>query len=153
MSIRGSTAIVTDNGPQFDTIVFRTFYLELKIKNLYSTPHYPQRNGQTKATNKTLLNALKKILERVKGKWVDKLPGVLWAYWTTSRWPTGATPFALAYRMEAIIPTKIGMPTAKIAMQYQGDNNDELIKQLDWVDEMQGDTAIQMASYHQRAMA
>ncbi|KAL6340108.1 hypothetical protein AAG906_038943 [Vitis piasezkii] len=67
--------------------------------------------------------------------------------------PMGATPFAFAYRMEAIIPTKIGMPTAKIAMQYQRDNNDELIKQLDWVDEMQGDTAIQMASYHQRAMA
>ena len=38
-------------------------------------------------------------------------------------------------------------------MQYQRDNNDELIKQLDWVDEMLGDTAIQMASYHQRAMA
>ena len=84
---------------------------------------------------------------------MDELPGVLWAYRTTSRRLTGATPFALAYRMEAIIPTKIGMPTAKIAMQYQRDNNDELIKQLDWVDEMQGDTAIQMASYHQRAMA
>ena len=30
-------AIIADNWPQFDSIAFRTFYLELKIKNLYST--------------------------------------------------------------------------------------------------------------------
>ena len=26
---------------------------------------------------------LKKWMEEAKGKWVDELPGVLWAYWTT----------------------------------------------------------------------
>ena len=44
---------------------------------------YPQSNGQVEATNKTLLSKLKKRLEKAKGKWVDELPGVLWAYWTT----------------------------------------------------------------------
>ncbi|RVW97559.1 Transposon Ty3-I Gag-Pol polyprotein [Vitis vinifera] len=34
-------ALVADNGPQFNSIAFRTFYSELKIKNLYSTPRYP----------------------------------------------------------------------------------------------------------------
>ena len=58
--------IITDNGPQIDNITFRTFCLELKIKNLYSTPRYPQSNGQTKATNKTLLSTLKKRLENAK---------------------------------------------------------------------------------------
>ena len=57
-----------DNGPQFDSIVFWTFCLELNIKNLYSTPHYPQSNGQAETINKTLLSGLKKMLERVKGK-------------------------------------------------------------------------------------
>ena len=56
-------AIVVDNGPQFDSIVFQTFCSKLNIKNLYSTPHYPQSNGPTEATNKTLLNALKKKLK------------------------------------------------------------------------------------------
>ena len=69
---------------------------------MYSTPCYPQDNGQAEATNKTMLNALKKRLEEVKGKWVDELPKVLWAYWTTFRRPTGATSFALTYRMETI---------------------------------------------------
>ncbi|RVW13311.1 hypothetical protein CK203_088988 [Vitis vinifera] len=121
--------------------------------NLYSTPHYPQNNGQTEATNKTLLNALKKRLEGAKGKWVNDLPGVLWAYRTTSRRPTGATPFALAYGMEAIIPTKIGMPTVKTIVQDQRDNNEELIRQLDLTDKLREDAAIRIASYHQRAIA
>ena len=41
---------------------------------------YPQSNGQVEATNKTLLNSLKKRLEGAKNKWVDELPSVLWAY-------------------------------------------------------------------------
>lgn len=61
-------ASVADNGPQFDSIAFRTFYSELKIKNLYSTPRYPQSNGQAEITNKTLFFALKKKLEEAKGK-------------------------------------------------------------------------------------
>ena len=69
--------IVASNGPQFESIAFRTFCSELKIKNLYSTSHYPQSNGQTKATNKTLFSALKKMLEKARGRWVDELLGVL----------------------------------------------------------------------------
>ena len=102
-------AIVTDNGPQFDGIVFRTFYSKLNNKNLYSKPHYPQSNGKIEATNKILLNALKKRLEGANKKWVDELLGVLWAYRTTSRRPTGTTPFAVAYGMETNIPTEIGI--------------------------------------------
>ena len=36
--------IVLDNGPQFDSRVYRNFCHELKIKNLYSTPRYSQSN-------------------------------------------------------------------------------------------------------------
>ncbi|RVW46364.1 Pro-Pol polyprotein [Vitis vinifera] len=52
--------IIADNGPQFDSIAFRNFCSELNIRNSYSTPRYPQSNGQAEATNKTLINALKK---------------------------------------------------------------------------------------------
>ena len=61
-------SIVSDNGPQFDSRVYRDFCQELKIKNLYSTPRYPQSNGQAEASNKTLLTALKKRLDSTKGK-------------------------------------------------------------------------------------
>ena len=41
-------SIVSDNGLQFDSRVYRDFGQELKIRNLYSTPRYPQSNGQLK---------------------------------------------------------------------------------------------------------
>ena len=78
---------------------------------------YPQNNGQVEAINKTLLTALKKRLEWAKEKWVDELLGVLWAYRTTFRRPTRITHFVLAYGMEVVIPTEIGMPTAKTVVQ------------------------------------
>ena len=84
-----------------------------KDKNLYSTPRYRQSNGLAEASNKTLLTALKKRLDSAKGKWVDELPEVLWAYRTTARKPTGISPFAITYGMEAIIPMEIGMPTIR----------------------------------------
>ena len=68
-------SIVSDNGLQFDSRVYQDFFQELKIKNLYSTPRYPQSNGQAEASNKTLLTALKKRLDFAKGKWVKELPG------------------------------------------------------------------------------
>ena len=91
--------IVADNGQQFDSIVFWTFCSELNIKNLYSTPRYPQSNKQAEVTHKTLLVVLKKMLEWAKGKWADELSRVLWAYRTTSRWPARATHFAISYRL------------------------------------------------------
>ncbi|RVW83019.1 hypothetical protein CK203_042508 [Vitis vinifera] len=103
-----------------DKDVTKNFCSELNIRNSYSTPRYPQSNGQAEATNKTLINALKKRLEQAKGKWVEELPGVLWAYRTTPERPTGNTPFALAYGMDAVIPTEIVRESAAIRMaDYQ----------------------------------
>lgn len=110
-------AIITDNGPQFDSVAFRTFCLKLKIKNLYFTPRYPQSNGKTEATNKTILSVLKKMLEKAKEKWVEKLSDVLWAHCTTPRRPTGNTLFAVTYGIETVIPMEIGMPTARTTVQ------------------------------------
>ena len=90
-------SIVFDNGPHFDSRVYQDFFQKLKIKNLYSTPRYPQSNGQVEASNKTLLTALKKRLDSAKGKWVEELPGVLWAYKTIARKPTDISPFSLTY--------------------------------------------------------
>ncbi|KAL6347565.1 hypothetical protein AAG906_026090 [Vitis piasezkii] len=69
-----------------------------------------------------------------------------------SKRPIGATSFALAYGMEVVIPTKVGVPTARTTVQEQKDNDEELIRHLDWADEVRGKTAIRMASYYQRAI-
>ncbi|RVX12534.1 Retrovirus-related Pol polyprotein from transposon 17.6 [Vitis vinifera] len=129
------------------------FCSELNIQNLYSTPHYPQSNRQVEATNKTLITALKKRLEQAKGKWVEELPGILWAYRTTLGHPTGNTPFVLTYGMDAVIPTEIGLPTIRTEAGQQDDANVELGRNLDWADEVREIASIRMADYQQRAAA
>ena len=53
-------------------------------------------------------------MDKAKGKWAEKLSGVLWAYRTTKHVPTKETLFLLAYRTEAIIPVYIYMPTLMV---------------------------------------
>ena len=109
-------------------------------KNLYSTSRYPQSNGQAEATNKTLLSALKKQLEKAKGKWVEELPGRT----------IGNTPFALAYGTNVVIPTEVGMPTARNTVQGQRNEGDEIARHLNWADEAREAAYIRMVTYQQK---
>ncbi|XP_065633667.1 uncharacterized protein LOC136069281 [Quercus suber] len=60
--------LISDNGLQFDSKAFRSYCSELGIMNRYSTPAYPQGNGQAEAVNKVIVNGLKKRLDDAKGK-------------------------------------------------------------------------------------
>jgi hypothetical protein len=106
-----SHAFVTDNGKQFDCGLFCKWCFELHISNYYSTLIHPPKNGQVEATNQTLLKTLKKKPGRKKGAWAEYVPEALWAYRTTTRTPTGATPFSLTYGTEAVIPAEVGSPS------------------------------------------
>ena len=89
--------LISDNGLQFDSKVFRKYYSDLGIKNRYSTPAYPQGNGQAETVNKVIVNELKKRLDNAKGKWVEELPHVLWTYQTMPRKSTRETPFSMIW--------------------------------------------------------
>ncbi|GFZ15662.1 hypothetical protein Acr_25g0000710 [Actinidia rufa] len=53
-------AFVSDNGTQFIGSKVRSLLKQLKIEFYNSTPSYPQCNGQAEATNKTIMNGIKK---------------------------------------------------------------------------------------------
>ena len=105
---------MSDNGKQFDNPKFKDFCAELGIKNYYSSPTHPQSNGQAEVTIRTLKAALKTTLEDLKGKWVEYLPEVLWAYRTTCKSATQETSFALAFGTEEISPVKVGLKSPRI---------------------------------------
>ena len=65
-------------------------------------------------TNKNLLKIIKTQLEGAKGAWSEKLPNVFWAYRTTTRVPTGETPFILAFSTEAVIPVEVGVTSLRV---------------------------------------
>ena len=68
---------ISDNGLQFDTKAFKRYCYDLGIMNRYSTPAYPQGNGQSKAVNKVIMGGFKKKLDDAKEKWVEELSRLL----------------------------------------------------------------------------
>ena len=47
----------------------------------------------------------------------SKLLPPLWAYHTSIRTPTGATPFSLVYGSEAILPIEIELPSLRVSLK------------------------------------
>nr|XP_016503336.1 PREDICTED: uncharacterized protein LOC107821417 [Nicotiana tabacum] len=102
-----------------------------QVKRITSSPYYPVANGQAESTNKIIINNLKKRLEKSKGNWPEELPGVLWAYRTTTKTTTGETPFSLLYGSEALIPVEIGEPSMRFTLATEDSNDKELRENLD----------------------
>ena len=81
------------------------------------------------------MNGLKKRLDDAKGKWVEELPNVLWAYQTTPCRSTRETPFSMTYGAEAVIPLETGFPTLKTNSFNPSSNNELLERSLDLIEE------------------
>ena len=143
-------ALISNNGLQFGSKAFRSYCDELGITNRYSTPAYPQGNGQAEAVNKVIVNGLKKRLDDAKGKWVEELPHVLWTYRTTPRRSTGETPFSMTYGAEVVIPLKTSFPTLRTSSFNPSNNNEHLKKNLDLIEEKRENAMIQLAYYQQK---
>src|SRR3954464_205902 len=108
--------IVHDNGPQFISAVFFRFCNKFRIQSVSSTAYYPPANRLAEAFNKIIAKILKKFVSRSQRDWDEKLGECLWAYRTTVRTPTKATPFSLVYGCEVVLPLEIQIPSLRIAI-------------------------------------
>ena len=100
--------------------------------------------------NKVILSGLKKRLDDAKGKWVEELPHVLWTYRTTHRRSTGETPFSMTYEAEAVIPLESGFPTTRTSLFSPKDNDEQLARNLDLIEEKRENAMVQLAHYQQK---
>ena len=140
----------SDNSLQFDSKAFRKYCSDLGIKNKYSTPAYPQGNGQAEAVNKVIVNGLKKRLDDAKGRWVEELAHILWTYRTTPRKSTGETPFSMTYGAEAVISLESGFPTMRSSTFTLDGNNELLRMNLDLIEERRENARVQLAYYQHK---
>lgn len=130
--------IVTDNGTPFKNRGMEKLCQKFNIRHSFSTPYYPPSNGLAEASNKTIVKILKKMVTGNKRDWDEKLQEALWAYRTTHRTATGATPYSLIYGMEAVIPIEIQVASLRVAV-HQSITEDEnariKLEELDLLDE------------------
>ena len=82
--------------------------------------------------------------------WPNELPSILWAYRTTTRTPTRETPFRLAYEVDVVIPTEVGLTSYQVenySEDKNGENEEALRLQLDLVDEVWATAEHRLAQY------
>ncbi|XP_010490420.1 PREDICTED: uncharacterized protein LOC104768192 [Camelina sativa] len=110
--------------------------------------------SDAEATNKSIVDELKKRLGRRKGAWADHLDGVLWSYRTTPRRSTGQSPFSLAYGLEALAPAEAGVRTLRCTMMVDNPelNDKILIDHNDLAEELR-DKALVRVQHYQDATA
>jgi len=89
------------------------------------TTYYPATNGLAEAFNKTIRKLLNKFVSKSQCDWDDKLGECLWAYRTTMRTPTKATPFSLVYGCEAVLSLEIQIPSLHIALTTEMTNEEK----------------------------
>ena len=94
-----------------------------------------------------MLKIIKTRLEGAKRVWSDELPGVLWAYRTTVRTPTGETPFKLAYGSKAVIPVEVHMANHRVMMYQDKDNEEQLRLNFNLIDEVRMDAEERTTRY------
>ena len=142
--------MVSYNGKRFDNLKFKNFCVELRIKNYYSFPAHSQSNRQAEVTIRTLKAALKTKLENLKGKRVEYLPEVLWAYRTTHNSATRDTPFALAFGTKAVAPVEVGLKSPKVEFANAEHNKKSLRLNLDLLEEKQEQDLKRVEDYQRK---
>ena len=81
---------------------------------------------------------------------MEELTHVLWMYRTTPRRSTGDTSFSLTYGAEVVIPLETGFPTSRISSFNPSDNDVQLIKSLDLIEDKRKNAMVQLAYYQQK---
>nr|XP_027086462.1 uncharacterized protein LOC113708191 [Coffea arabica] len=117
--------IITDNGKPFCNVAMNKLCEKFHFKQYNSSMYYAAANGLAEAFNKTLCNLLKKVVNKSRRDWHLRIGEALWAYRTTFRTPTQATPYALVYGVEAVLPLECQIPSLRIAIQegLSGEDN------------------------------
>ena len=114
-------------------------------------PRYNQQsNRKVEATNKTIVNSLKRRLEEAMGNQVEELLNILWAYRMTSRRSTGETPFSMTYGTKVIILIKINLLSSRVSCFTQGHNDECMVSNLDAFEEQRDMVALQLVNYQQK---
>ena len=116
--------LISDRGVHFRGEVDTLLHI-YGIQHHRSSAYKPQTNEAVEVANKNIKRILRKMIETSRD-WSEKLPFTLWAYRTSFRTSTGATPYSIVYGMKAVLPVETEMGSLRVALEQQ-------ISEVEWV--------------------
>ena len=106
-----------ENGTQFDSEVFKDFYMQIGTKVCFALIRHPQSNGLVERANGIILQGISKRLQgRPKGKWAEELTSVVWSHNTSESRATKFTPFKLLFGEEAVLPDELTYKSPRVTI-------------------------------------
>ena len=75
------------------------------------------------------------------------MPSILWAYRTTTRTPTGETPFRLTYGSNAAITAEVRLTSYRVDNHDEREIDEAMRLQLDLVDEVRAAVEQRLTRY------
>jgi transposase InsO family protein len=148
-------SIIIDNGTNFTSKEFKSYYESMGIKLKFTSVAHPKTNGQVEKANGLICNGIKKgllaPLEKAKHAWVDELPSVLWSLRTTPNAATQETPFFLVHDAEDVLPVEITHEAPRIAAYDETTSTEAVQDDVDALDEAR-DVALARATQYQQSL-
>eukprot|EP00253_Pinus_taeda_P014479 PITA_14479 len=121
--------LITDNAAALKSKRMVDFCYKYNISLGHLTAYHPQGNGLAESSNKSLVNIIKKLLEINKKSWHKKLVNALWADRVSQNKSIGMSPFELVYETDAMFPTSLSVPVAKL-LQEASDEEDPMQQRI-----------------------
>ena len=101
------TYIHSDQGKQFESLLFQEMCRLLGIRKTRTTPYHPQSDGMVERFNRTLTTMLSAYVNEHHSDWDTFLPYVMMAYRSARHETTGFTPNKLMLGRETATPLDI----------------------------------------------
>ena len=89
--------VLSDNGSQFTSFMFKEFLNLFSIKQVRSSPYHAQSNGVVERFHGTLKPMLRKVIQSNPRQWHRRIPPLLFACRELPNASTGFSPFELLF--------------------------------------------------------
>ena len=99
--------ILSDNGPQFSSDMYKQVCELFNIKSSHSSIYHPQSNGMVERLNGTLKSMLRKVADEEPNNWDRFLPAILFAYREVPNETTAMSPYELLFGRKVRGPMSI----------------------------------------------
>lgn len=99
--------IHSDQGRQYESLLFKEVCHHLQIRKTRTTPYHPQSDGMVERFNKTLATMLSNYVDDNHRDWDECIPFVMMAYRASQHESTGFTPNMLMLGRESTTPLDI----------------------------------------------